>query len=232
MEFHRACSPRNLRDIPRRNPTPRHNNHPPSRPSHQLRNPRHRLRGGNRSPRSQQPRRSRCHDILQRRKQIHTLIKRPMKRNRQNPCLPDQLCRPRNIDGPVSLQQSQHNSIHSSQPRHINRRAHLLELRRRINEIPATRPHHRKYRNAHSRAPSAHQLHAGRHSSNFERSTQFNPRSATAFRRDRPLHTVHRNLHHSSARHRFSPIPNFSFPFSDFHSPVSFAVFASLTSPL
>lgn len=216
MNLLRSRRRHHLPNIPRRNPTPRQNNNPSARTPHQLRNPLHRLRCRHRSPRSQQPSRFRSNHILQRLKQIRTLIERPMKRHRQRRSRPHQFRRPHNINSPIHTQQTQHNSIHPSRPCHINRRAHLLKLRRRINKIPAARSHHREYRHAHRRAHNSHQLHARRNSTNLQQPTQFNPRSPAALRRNRPLHTLHRNLNHSSARHRFSPFPNFSFPSSNF----------------
>jgi hypothetical protein len=216
MNLHRSRSRRDLRNIPRRNPTPRHNNDSPARSPHQLRNPRHRLRRSSRSPRSQHPRRSRRNHILQRRKQIRAVINRPVKRHRQRRSPTHQFLRPLDINIPIALQQPQHHAVHPRRSRHFNRCSHLLKLRRRINKIPATRPHHRKNRYIHTRPHRSHQLHTRRHSSHIERRTQLNPRRSPAFRRNRPLYTLDRNLHPSFAHHRLSLISDFCFPTSIF----------------
>lgn len=218
-----------LRRVPRRNPATRHNHHPPSRSPHQLRNPRHSLRRRRLSSGCQQSRRPRRYHILQRSIQIRALIKRPMKRHRQRRSRPHQLRGPRNIDTSMDMQQTQHNSIHPRCTRRFNRTLHLLKLRRRVNKIPATRPHHRENRRPNTRPRLTHQLRARRHSSHFERPAQFNPRCPSALRRNRTLHTLDRNLHHhSSVRHRLNPAQSeFRFSNFDFRSSV-----ASLTSLL
>jgi hypothetical protein len=232
MKLRRSRIPRHPSNIPCRDPAPRHHDNLSTRPIHQLSNLRNRLRRRRQSSRSQQSCSPSRNHILQRRKQFHTLIKRPVKRHRQRRRRPHQLSRPLNIHASIAPQQSQHNTVHPKATSSLYRGAHLRKLRIRINKIPATRPHHRKNRQAHPRAHLPHQLHARRHSSNLQRPAQLNPRSSTAFRRNGPLRTLHRNLHDSSARHRFDLIPNFSFPFSNFNSPISFSVPASLTSLL
>jgi hypothetical protein len=221
MNLHHSRSRRDLRNVPRRNPTPRHHNDSPARSPHQLRNPRHNFRRLVRPARRQHPRRSRRNHILQRRKQIRTLIKRPMKRHRQRHCLSHQFRSPLNVDTPIAAQQPEHNSIHPSHARSVDRNTHLLKLPRRINKIPAPRPHHRKNLHSHTCTHRSHQLRARRHSSHIERATQLNSRRAPAFSRNRSLQTLHRNFHQDSSAHQ-SPnarlksfFPNFQFPFSN-----------------
>jgi hypothetical protein len=223
MNLHCSRRLHNPHNIPRRDPTPRQNNNPSPRSSHQLRNPRRRLRRSNRSPRSQQPHRSRSNHILQRQKQIRTLIKRPVKRNRQSSSRPHQLRRPLDVNSPVPLQQSQHDTIHPRRLCRIDRSPHLLKLRRRINKIATPRPHHREYRHPHNRARRPHQLHARRDAPNLQRPTQFNPRSPTSLRRRRSLRTLHRDLYHSPTHRLVIPVlaRSDSFPLSSFHFPIS-----------
>src|SRR5579872_2857460 len=68
----------NLRNVPRRNPTPRHNNHSRPRAPHQLLDPPDNLRRLRCPSRSQDSRSPRRHNILQRHKQIRALVNRPM----------------------------------------------------------------------------------------------------------------------------------------------------------
>jgi hypothetical protein len=221
MKLHRPRRRRDLRNIPRRDPTPWHNNDSPARSPHQLRNPRHNFRRLVRPTRSQHPYRSRHNHILQPSKQIRALINRPMKRHRQRRSRSNQFCRPLNINTPIIAQQSQHDAIHPRLARHFNRRPHLLKLPRRINKIPAPWPHHRKNRHSHARPHRSHQVRTRRHSSHIERTTQLNSRRAPAFSRNRSLQTLHRNFHQYSSAHQ-SPnarlksfFPNFQFPFSN-----------------
>ena len=221
MKLPRTSNTRHLRNILRRDPTPRHYNDSPAGSPHQLCDPRHNVRRLVRPARSQQPRRPRRHNILQPRKQIHSLIKRPMKRHRQRRSLPHQFRSPLNVNTPITAQQPQHNSVHPCHACPIDRNAHLLKLRRRVNKVPAPWPHHRENRHSHTRTHRSHQLRARRHSSHVERTTQLNSRRPSAFSRNRSLQTLHRNFHQDSSTHQSpnvrpnSLFPNFRFPFSN-----------------